>query len=156
MQLNKFISAPREFVFQSFTDSKILEQWCYPEGFSLKIPVFDLKENGEYHYVHTNKDGDYHCYGKFLEILPNEKLVTLDEKVVDPSGKTVFENLSGSVYFHDKDSGTEITVIQHGFQNDDQARQCEQGWYECLMNLTEYLARARSSQHPDTGFSAEL
>lgn len=156
MQITKFIPASREDVFDAFTDRDKLEQWCAPEGMTLKLPEFEAREGGRYHYVHTNKDGEFNCVGYFKEIIPNEKLVSVDEKAYGPDGKTLFENVTCSVSFRDKTGGTELTVTQRGFTDAKMDQECEQGWADCLNKLTEVLRKDSSGPRADTEYSATL
>jgi uncharacterized protein YndB with AHSA1/START domain len=151
MQITKFFSAPREAVFEAFTNARKLEKWCYPEGLTLTVPKFEARENGRYRYVHQGKDGIYNCEGHFDEFQANEHLTFVDEKVTDPDGNVIFENLNGSISFRDKDRGTEIHIIQEGFIDDEQDRMCEQGWVDSLINLSTYLGRQQNHSSRDAG-----
>ena len=151
MQLTKFIPAKREDVYVTFIDPRKLEQWCYPEGFSLSVPEFEAQAGGKYRYIHTGPDGVYNCIGSFKELIPNEKLVTRDETVTAPDGKKLFENLKGSVSFRDMNGGTEVTVMQEGFNDVEAERMCEQGWIDSLNHLTDFLNQGRSEKRRPSG-----
>lgn len=141
MQIIKFFPVPREALFEAFTNPRQLEKWCYPEGLSLTVPKFEARKNGRYRYVHKGADGIYNCEGHFDEFIENEHLTFLDERVTDPRGEVIFENLNGSITFRDKDRGTELHIIQEGFVNEEKERMCEQGWVDSLINLSTYLGR---------------
>ena len=149
MQITKFIPAPREVVFSAFTDPGKLEKWCYPEGFTLTIPKYEARGGGNYRYLHQGPDGLYNCVGHFQEFILDERLA-FTESVTDPHGKVIFDNLTGSVSFRDRAQGTDITITQEGFKNEEDAQMCEEGLVFSLTNLTNYLA-----QVPIEGAAAE-
>ncbi|HEY6566003.1 MAG TPA: SRPBCC family protein [Actinomycetota bacterium] len=53
--------APRDLVFQAFTEPDLLVQWLGPHGYEMKIDHFDLRDGGSWRYTHT--DGDKNEYG---------------------------------------------------------------------------------------------
>lgn len=140
MQITKFIPAPREVVFQAFTDPRKLEQWCYPEGFTLTIPKFEGRAGGHYRYLHQGPDGLYNCVGQFQEFIQDEHLA-FTETVTDPNEKVIFDKLKGAVSFRDRAAGTDITITQEGFKNEEEALLCEEGWVSSLTNLTNILSQ---------------
>ena len=68
--------APRDVVWQAWTDPKLLAQWFGPKGTTCSIMKHELKPGG---VVHTKLEapGMPPMYGKFVyrEIVPQEKLV---------------------------------------------------------------------------------
>lgn len=145
VNMTRFIPTDAENLFNYFTQANLLEQWAYPEGMSLKIPEFDAKVGGRYRYEHAAKDGLYVCTGFIKELVPQKKLVTLDEVIKGPDGKAIFENLEGIVEFTTKPGGTEVRVIQRGFRDEEGALECEQGWKQSLDHLYDLIGR-------ETGF----
>lgn len=161
MLLTKFILASKEDVFNAFINPKQLEKWCYPEGFDLRVPVFEPRVGGLYHYIHTSVNGEYNCTGHITEIRPNEKLVSVDDKIIGPLGNVLFENLTAKISFQTRDNGTEVNVIQEGFLDEKSAKECESGWVDCLKHLDSFLTKTisqqRSSQRAkESGESASL
>lgn len=141
VKLSKFFSIDRETLFNYFIDKNLLEQWAYPDGMSLKIPELDAKVGGSYRWEHTAKDGTYVCTGRFKDIVPGEKIVQLDALVKAPDGKKVFENLESIYTFTSKPGGSEVQVIQRGFEDEAGAVECEQSWSECFNHLSELIGR---------------
>lgn len=80
---NEFIAsrvfhAPRELVFQAFTQAEHLKHWWGPKGTSVSIHKLEVKPDGIFHYSMTNPDGSV-LWGRFTfrEIIAPEKLVFL-------------------------------------------------------------------------------
>ena len=139
LQLTKFIPVEREKVFLYFTRPELIEKWSYPDGFTLKVANFEAKVGGHYRYEHTGSDGLYLCNGYLKEFVPNEKLVQVDT-VKGPDGKLIIENLEGSVLFKKVAGGTEISVTQRGFPDEQSLKSCEEGWNQCMDNLSNLLS----------------
>ncbi len=72
----RFFSAPRELVYEAFTNPKHVVQWWGPTGFTTTIHVMEVREGGLRRYTMHGPDGrDYHDRIVFLEVKPPEKLV---------------------------------------------------------------------------------
>jgi len=134
LRIQKFIACTRDEVYKYFTIPGYLEKWCYPDGVNLKVPFFEAKTNGKYRYEHTGQGGVYVSTGTVKEIIPEEKIITMD-KVNDPMGNVVFENLKGEVIFRDAHGGTDLYITQSGFPDKKSLGECQQGWDQCLDHL---------------------
>lgn len=136
--ITKFIPRDVGEVFHYWTEASLLEQWCAPEGMTLKVPFFEAKEGGNYRYEHTSAGGVYVCTGYFKEYIPHKKLVTVDS-AKNPLGQTIFTNLECSVVFTPMPGGTHIEITQSGFPDEKFKNECEVSWDQCLTKLNELL-----------------
>jgi uncharacterized protein YndB with AHSA1/START domain len=65
------ISAPRELVFEAFTEVRHLSRWWGPEGFSTTTRTFEFRVGGEWDFVMHAPDGtDYQEWISWTEIAP--------------------------------------------------------------------------------------
>ena len=138
--IKKFLPLEVSEAFTYFTSSKLLEKWAAPEGMTLNLSLFEAKEDGDYRYEHSNKKGVYVCVGYFKEFIPNKKIVQIDEAVQDPSGKVIYQNLRCVVEFAENSRGTEITLTQSGFADDEDLENCQKGWNQCLDKLLRLIS----------------
>jgi uncharacterized protein YndB with AHSA1/START domain len=68
--------APRELVFEAWTDPKHLTQWWGPNGFTTTIHEMDVRPGGVWRLVMHGPDGkDYNNRIAFLEVVKPERLV---------------------------------------------------------------------------------
>ena len=68
--------APRELVFEAWTDPKHLAQWWGPNGFTTTTSAFDMRPGGVWRFVMHGPDGcDYENRITFEEIVKRERLV---------------------------------------------------------------------------------
>src|ERR1700719_2371167 len=58
--ITRVISAPRELVFEAFTEVRHLSRWWGPEGFTTTTRAFEFRVGGEWDFVMHGPDGtDY-------------------------------------------------------------------------------------------------
>src|SRR5882757_503180 len=58
--ISRVISAPRELVFEAFTEVRHLSRWWGPEGFTTTTRAFEFRVGGEWDFVMHGPDGtDY-------------------------------------------------------------------------------------------------
>jgi uncharacterized protein YndB with AHSA1/START domain len=55
--LSRVIAAPRERVFQAWTDPKQLVQWFGPDGFKIESLECDVRTGGRWRFIYTGPDG---------------------------------------------------------------------------------------------------
>jgi uncharacterized protein YndB with AHSA1/START domain len=76
--ISHVINAPREVVFQAFTDVRHLSRWWGPDGFTTTTRSFEFRVGGEWDFVMHGPDGtDYQEFITWTEILPAELIALL-------------------------------------------------------------------------------
>jgi uncharacterized protein YndB with AHSA1/START domain len=72
------INAPREGVFDAFTDVRHLSRWWGPDGFTTTTRAFEFSVGGVWDFVMHGPDGtDYQEWITWREIVPPERIVLL-------------------------------------------------------------------------------
>ena len=72
----RVFDAPRELVFEAWTNPKHLAQWWGPRGFTNTIHEMNVRPGGVWRLVMHGPDGvDYHNKMVFLEVVKPERLV---------------------------------------------------------------------------------
>ena len=107
--ISREFDAPRELVFEAWTDPKHLAQWWGPKGFTNPVCEWDARPGGKIYDVMRAPNGvDYPMGGEFREIVAPERLVfscgALDEK-----GKLLFEFVH-TVTFVERNGKTKLTI----------------------------------------------
>ncbi len=74
--ITRTFDAPRELVFQAFTQAEHLQHWWGPKGMTLSVSKVDVRPGGIFHFSMETPDG-HKMWGKFVyrEIVAPEKLV---------------------------------------------------------------------------------
>ncbi|KII00012.1 ATPase [Streptomonospora alba] len=76
--ISRVIDAPRELVFEAFTEVRHLSQWWGPEGFTTTTQSFEFRVGGEWNFVMHGPDGtDYTEWISWTEIAPPERIALL-------------------------------------------------------------------------------
>src|SRR5262249_26112362 len=70
MVISRLIDAPRELVFEAFTDVQHLSRWWGPEGFTTTTRSFEFRAGGAWDFVMHGPDGtDYQEWISWTEIV---------------------------------------------------------------------------------------
>src|SRR6478672_4521006 len=85
--ISRVIDAPRELVFEAFTEVRHLSQWWGPSGFSTTTESFEFRVGGEWVFVMHGPDGtDYHDWITWTDIAAPERIALLHgERRDDPN-----------------------------------------------------------------------
>ena len=76
--ISRVISAPRELVFEAFTEVRHLSRWWGPEGFTTTTRAFEFRVGAEWDFVMHGPDGtDYQEWISWTEIAPPERIALL-------------------------------------------------------------------------------
>lgn len=126
--ITRTLKAPRELVYQVFTEPKHLARWLSPEGFKNIHAASDFRVGGTYHYGLEGPNG-LQIWGMqtFREIVPHKKLVyiqTFSDKAGGiarhPMSPTWPLEILATTTFEDAGPGqTKVTITWHPHNSDD-------------------------------------
>ena len=86
--ITRLLNAPRELVFEVWTNPKHVDNWWGPTGFTNTTKKIDVRPGGEWIYIMHGPDGrTYDNRVRYVEIVKPEKIVYLHDtgKDNDPS-----------------------------------------------------------------------
>ena len=139
--ISRLIDAPRELVFEAFTEVRHLSQWWGPEGFTTTTRSFEFRVGGEWVFVMHGPDGtDYPEWITWTEITPPERLALLHGEVRDDP------NAFTSVLTFQADGAATLmemrTVFPTKEARDVAVEKCHaiEGGQQTLSNLADYVA----------------
>lgn len=76
--ISRVIDAPRELVFEAFTEVRHLSRWWGPQGFTTTTQSFEFRVGGEWDFVMHGPDGtDYDEWITWTEIVAPERIAML-------------------------------------------------------------------------------
>ena len=76
--ISRVITAPRELVFEAFTEVRHLSQWWGPKGFTTTTRAFEFRAGGVWDFVMHGPDGtDYPEWITWTEIDPPRRIALL-------------------------------------------------------------------------------
>ncbi|HEY9005033.1 SRPBCC family protein [Ohtaekwangia sp.] len=105
--ITRILQAPRELVFEAWTDPQHLLQWWGPKGFTNTFLEYDLRVGGQWRFVMHGPDGvDYPNLIVFKEIAKPERLAYTHGSG-DPNDASQFEVV---VTFEELGDKTRLTM----------------------------------------------
>lgn len=139
--MSRVFDAPRERVFQAYTDPKLLPKWWGPRGFTTVVETMDVRPGGAWRYVHRGPDGnEYAFHGEYREVVPPRRLVSTFEFEGAP-GHVVVDTAT----FEERGGKTKVTVTSRFESVEDRDGMyqagAEEGARESWDRLAELLAK---------------
>ena len=78
ISITRVIDAPRELVFEAFTEVRHLSQWWGPNGFTTTTRAFEFRVGGDWDFVMRGPDGtDYPEWISWTAIVRPERIAML-------------------------------------------------------------------------------
>ncbi len=153
--ITRIFNAPRERVWQAWTDPAMIKQWWGPKDFTCPAAKIDFRIGGTYLYcMHGPKgsefDKDMWSTGTFKEIVPMEKIVTTDYfsdehgNIISPKdygmpGEWPDEGMTVTATFEDAAPGkTKVTIVHSGHPKE-MAEPATMGWNQSLDKFAAIL-----------------
>jgi PhnB protein len=166
--ISRTFEAPRERVWQAWTERERLMQWYGPKGFTMPTAKSDLHPGGQLHYCLRAADG-MEIWGKWgYRVIDAPARLVWVEYFSDQHGGLARHPLSATwpleilsaATFADEDGKTKLTIEWLPLNPTDEERrtfdaahaEMRQGWGGTLDQLAAYLAGAW--QHPRVGVDA--
>lgn len=142
LHLRRFFTAPRQLIFDAWIKPELLAQWWGPKGFTAPRCEVDAKQGGLIHIDMQAPDGTvFGMTGRFMEVYPPYRFHFTSSPLA-PDGKPVME-IWNSVFFEEKDGGTEITLDVHVISQTPAAPQYLKGmpvgWQQTLDKLDAFV-----------------
>lgn len=147
-QNSRIIKASPEKVFQALTDPKALEIWQVPGNMTGKVRNYNLKVGGGYEmslFYPENEtkmkgktnDKEDRLTSKFVEIIPNEKIVEIISFVSDDPDFQ--EKMTTEVKLEPVDNGTKVTFTFKNIPKGIKPEDNEEGTISSLKKLADYV-----------------
>lgn len=143
-------NAPREAVWQAWTEAERLMRWWGPKGFTAPVCKTDLRVGGKYLYCMRSPEGrDFWSTGLYREIAAPSLLVCSDS-FADPDGNVVPATHYGmdpdfplelqiTVTFEGDADITLMTLRHLGIPLGEMSDLCRAGWNESFDKLAASL-----------------
>ena len=150
--LTRALNAPRDLVFDVWTNPAHVTQWWGPKDFTNPSCKVDGKVGGEIDIAMTGPDGtNYPCVGSFVEVVKPEKLVFTIGAFQDGSGKFRFE-VRYTVTLAEENGKTKLTLVSRVTKFEPEFTPAllgmEQGWGESLDRMVSHAeGNSPTNQH---------
>jgi uncharacterized protein YndB with AHSA1/START domain len=146
--VSREVLAPRELVFEAFTEERHLAQWWGPDGFSTTTRAFEFRAGGVWEFVLHGPDGtEYPNWIKWRQIVPPERITLLHGAAADDP-----EAFESTITFTARGGVTDVvlhSVFPSGELRDRAVReyQAVEGGRQTLGRLAGYLAAGKGTVH---------
>ena len=159
--ISRVFDAPRDLLWQCFTDPARMRHWWGPKGFTVLSSKMDFRVGGTYHYGMKAPDGST-MWGRFVyrEIVPQERIVFANSFSDEAGGVTrhplhqTWPLLMLTTFsFEDEPGGkTKFTVhwrpldatAEEKKTFDDNRNSMRMGWTGTMDQLDAYLMKAKA------------
>lgn len=143
LSLTRDFNAPREKIFQAWTDPEILTKWFGPKGVSTESAQVDLKVGGKYQFTMKEPGGKIISHGgQYREIDPPKKLAftwILEGQGCEGSEGQYAETVV-TIEFQDMGTSTRL-ILTHDFLPSEESKEGHtMGWIGCFDCLEAMLA----------------
>ena len=144
--MTRILDAPRELVFEAWTDPKHMARWWGPRYFTNPVCELDARPGGAILIHMQGPDGVvYPMKGTFHEVVRPERLVFTSIAFEDEHGNSLLESLT-TVTFAEHEGKTKLTVHEVVTKAEPGVEGAlagmEEGLSQSLDRLTELLANA--------------
>jgi uncharacterized protein YndB with AHSA1/START domain len=138
--LTRVIDAPREKVYQAWTDPALMQQWFCPRPWTVRVIENDVRPGGSSKMIMCGPEGqEFPNDGVYLEVIPNERLVMTDAftSAWEPSAKAF---MVAEVSFEDLGGKTRYSARARHWSVDDREAHEKMGFHEGWSKAAEQLA----------------
>lgn len=148
LSVSRVVKAPREQVYRAWLDpgSPRMRQAAPNQApgrpMEVEIHEFEPRVGGAYRISMIADEGPVgtHTFaGKFLELVPNERIVQSHRWVSEEGGGEQPET-KVTITFKDVADGTEVTIMHEGLPGKESVENHMEGWSEALENLAAAYA----------------
>ncbi len=146
--ITRIFDAPRELVWNAWTEPEHLQRWWGPKDFTAPACKIDFRVGGKYLFCMKSPDGkDYWSTGVYREIVPLERIVCTDS-FADEHGNIVPATYYGmssdfplemlvTVTFEELGEKTKMTLKHTGLPTGEMTEQTGAGWNESFDKMAK-------------------
>lgn len=148
--IQRVFDAPRELVFDTWTNPEYLPLWFAPRGCSIHFSKLDIRPGGRFHScIHNPAFGDCWCIGIYKEIVRPERIV-YTMAIADEHGNRIEPAQAGhdpewpaetlvTVTLEDDRGKTLLTLRQNVLESLAKRTGAYPSWIDMLDRLAETL-----------------
>ena len=137
------IKAPRSKIYKTLIDKDAVASWKAPDGMTCRVHEFEAREGGRLRvsltYDAPTEKGKTSAHtdtyrGRFVELIPNEKIVEVDE--FESDDPDLAGPMTTTITLSDDREGTRLIAVHEGVPDGVPPDQNEEGWRMALAKLT--------------------
>ena len=111
--ITREFDAPRHFVFEAWTTPELVRRWWHARRGEMTVAEIDLRVGGQWRYAMVTEDGfEVAFHGEYLEIVPNERIVSTETYEGVPEGVSEADATTvNTATFAEADGRTTVTIL---------------------------------------------
>ncbi len=137
--LKRVYDAPRDLLFEVWSQPKHIVNWWGPNDFSLPFCEMDFRVGGAYRFCMRSPEGEDHWVTGIYREIDEPGRISFTWIREDTSGKPLCDTVV-TVEFTDREGRTEFTLTHTGFESADYRDEHIGGWSQCLDRLGDYVS----------------
>jgi len=142
LRLVRVFDAPRERVFDAWTDETQFVQWMCPPGVALDEARLDVRPGGTWRARGSHSTGFFAKSGRYLEVRRPERLVfTWAHHEIDSYDSPRGHETTVRLEFRSIGDKTELTLIHGPFADTPSHKNHDNGWTGSFGKLETHLRR---------------
>ncbi len=144
--ITREFDAPRELVFQAFTDPELYVQWLGPRRLTMRLDTFEPRSGGRWRYIHTDQSGnEFGFHGVYHEVLAPERIIdTFEFEGLPEAGHVCLETLTLEALTGGRTRLTAQSVFQSVADRDGALQSgMKEGLHDSHERLTELLEKIK-------------
>jgi len=138
LEMTRFIRAPREKVFDAFTNEAALAAWHCPRGLQVGEVTVDVRVGGRYRIGMVTRDGKTYGSSGIYQVIERPSFLAYTwawDGEGDISARTTLIEIT----LTEKDGGTQLHMRHTGFPDAAVRDDHNQGWTSVFNRLGDYL-----------------
>lgn len=106
-------NAPRHLVYRALTEPELVRRWWHAKRGEVTVCEIDLRVGGKWRYAMVTPDGfEVAFHGDYVEIVPDERIVTRDTYEGVPAGVSEEDATTvNTATLTDMGGGTRLTIL---------------------------------------------
>jgi uncharacterized protein YndB with AHSA1/START domain len=111
--ITREFDAPRHLVFEAWTTPELVRRWWHARRGEMTVAEIDLRVGGQWRYAMVTEDGfEVAFHGEYLEIVPNERIVSTETYEGVPEGVSEADATTvNTATFAEADGRTTVTIL---------------------------------------------
>ena len=138
LEMTRFIRAPREKVFEAFTDEAAMAAWHCPRGLHVGEVSADARVGGRYRITMVTRDGTVHGTSGIYQVIERPAFLAYTW-IWDGEGDMAARTTLIEITLTEKDGGTQLHMRHTGFPDAAVRDDHHQGWSSVFNRLVDHL-----------------
>jgi glutathione S-transferase len=137
LEIERFIRAPREKIFDAFTQEAMLKAWHCPRGMTVVEASCDARVGGSYHLAMISRDGTRHAVGGVYQAIERPDFLAYTWQAEQGPANDIATLIE--VRLTPKDGGTLLHMRHTGFPTVAARDSHNSGWQSTFNRLSDYV-----------------